>query len=103
VTWQASGAEISETGSYHIDNYDWIHLAVRPLLLRHGLEALHADFNSLRSAADGCFYGAQIREKNPFIDIVCMRNGVARGRVFSAYVACFCHETLLILTLETRA
>jgi hypothetical protein len=65
-------------------------------LLRHGLKALHADLDPLGGACDNCLDGAQIREEYPFIDIMSVRNGVARHRVLSALFACIRHETLLM-------
>jgi len=58
-------------------------------LFRLRLEALHADLDPLRGARDNCLDGAQIREKYPFVDIMGVRNGVARCGVLSAHFACF--------------
>jgi hypothetical protein len=71
-------------------------------LLRHRLEALHANLNSFRRARDGCFNGTQIGDEKPFVHIMSMRNGVARPRVFSAHFACFRHETLLMKPSEPK-
>jgi len=66
------------------------------LLLGHRLQAFHADFDPLGSSIDQGFNGPEIRKKNPFIDIVCMGNGVARLGMLSAHFACFRHSVLLM-------
>ena len=61
----------------------------RLFLLRHGLDALHADFDSLGSAVDGGCDGAQVRKKYSLVDIVRMGNGVPGCGVLAAHFARF--------------
>jgi hypothetical protein len=71
-------------------------------LLRHRLEALHADLDPLGRAGHGGLDGAQVREEYALIDIVRVRDGVARGGVLSAHFACFCHDILLMELLFAK-